>query len=253
MSKFFITGVSSGIGKALTKKLIQMGATVWGIARREYLLKELKKELNNTPKFFYTTMDQSEKNSWRSLLRSFTRKKFIPEIIIFNAAISQNDLQSNIDVETLEKIMEVNFLGVMRGISALLPMVKPGTQFITISSFSALKGSGREGIGYAASKAALSVGFESLYQKYKDKGIIFKTIYFGPISSGMGPFKRNIPFVLSENQAVKFIIDSIGNSKGQFYYPKSIFFIFKIIKLLPPNIYFKILSQMEFIHTKLKG
>ena len=252
MRKYFITGVSSGIGRALTKKLVIMGETVWGIARRKHLLKELKKELNNTPKFIYTTMDQAENNSWHSLIRSFVRRKFVPEIIIFNAAISQNDLQSGIKIETLKKIMEVNFLGVIQGINAILPMAKPGTQFITLSSFSALKGSGTEGIGYAASKAALSIGFESLYQKYKDKGIIFKTIYFGPISSGMGPFKKNVPFILSENQSIKFIIDSIKSNKGIFYYPRSIFFIFKIIKLLPANIYFKILSQMESIHIKLK-
>lgn len=252
MRKFFITGVSSGIGKALTKELIIMGEMVWGTARREYLLKELKKELNNTSKFIYTTIDQAEKNSWHSLLRSFRRRRFVPEIIMFNAAISQNDLQSGIEIETLEKIMEVNFLGVMRGINALLPMAKPGTQFIAISSFSALKGSGREGIGYAASKAALSVGFESLYQKYKDKGIIFKTIYFGPINSGMGPFKKNMPFILSENQAVKFIFDSTKSAKGQFFYPKSIFLIFKLIKLLPSNIYFNILSKMEALHIKLR-
>lgn len=252
MSKFLITGVSSGIGRALTNKLISEGETVWGIARREYLLKELNGELGNTAKFIYTTMDQAESSSWHSLIRSFKKRKFIPQIIIFNAAVSQDDLTNGIKMEALEKMLEVNFLGIMRGINALLPLAKPGTQFITISSFSALKGSATEGIGYAASKAALSIGFESLYQKYKDKHIIFKTIYFGPINSGMGPFKRNIPFILSENQAVKFIIDSTKSNKGQFFYPKSIFFIFKLIKLLPSNFYFKILSKMESIHIKLK-
>jgi len=252
MSKYLITGVSSGIGRALTKKLLIDGETVWGIARREQLLKNLKKELNNPTNFTYISMDQADKIGWQSLIKKFKKKDFIPKIIIFNAAISQNDLQSGIEIEVLEKLVEVNFLGVMRGISTLLPLVKSGTQFITISSFSALKGSGTEGIGYAASKAAVSIGFESLYQRYKDKGIIFKTIYFGPINSGMGLFKKNIPFILSENQAVKFIINSTKNSKGQFFYPRSIFLIFKIIKLLPSNIYFRILSRMESINLKFR-
>jgi len=251
MSKFLITGVSSGIGRALTKKLISSGESIWGIARRENLLKDLKRELGNSSNFEFTTIDQAKINNWYSLVKKLKRRKYIPEIIIFNAAISKNDLKYGIEIEALEEMMEVNFLGVMRGISALLPLVKPGTQFITISSFSALKGSGSEGIGYAASKAALSIGFESLYQKYKNKGIAFKTVYFGPINSGMGPFKKNIPFVLSEKQAVKYIISSTKISKGQFFYPRSIFLIFKIIKLLPANIYFKILSKMESLHLKL--
>lgn len=250
MGKYFITGVSSGIGRALTKKLISEKQIVWGVARRENLLKKLKLELNSE-NFFYSSLDLGKKTSWQSLVREFKEKKFIPQIIIFNAAISQNDLGEEIKIETLERTMKVNFLSIMRGINNLLPLTTIGTQFIAISSFSALKGSGVEGIGYAASKAALSIGFESLYQKFKDKGIIFKTIYFGPINSGMGPFKKNTPFILSENQAVNFIINCTKNNKGQFFYPKSIFFLFKLIKLLPVDVYFKILSKMESIHYRL--
>lgn len=251
MTKYLITGVSSGIGRTLTKELINRGGMVWGIARREKLLKTLKKEISSR-QFIYTIMDQTKNQSWQSLVRQFKKRRFNPEIIIFNAAISKNDLKDGINMDTLENIMEVNFLGIMRGINNLLPLVKPSAQMIGISSFSALKGSGVEGVGYAASKAALSIGFESLYQKYKKKGIIFKTIYFGPISSGMGPFKKNIPFILSEDQAVKSIINSISGKSGQYYYPKSIFFAFKIIKLFPPSVYFRILSMMEAAHSKLK-
>lgn len=251
MSKFLITGVSSGIGRALTKELILRGETVWGIARRQDLLKSLSKELDSK-NFIYTVMDQTHHQEWQSLVNFFKRKKFTPNIIIFNAAISQNDLLDGINLAALENMLDVNFLGIIRGIKSLLEIVKPKTQFIAISSFSSLKGSGLEGIGYAASKAALSVGFESLHQKYKDMGIIFKTIYFGPINSGMGPFRKNVPFILSENQAVKCIIDSTKSNRGQFFYPKNIFFIFKIIKLLPSDIYFKILTKMESIHSKLK-
>lgn len=250
MAKYLITGVSSGIGRALTKKLINNGNMVWGIARREKLLRSLKKEIDSK-KFTYTMGDQAKNRIWQSLLKQFKRRKFNPDVVIFNAAISENDLKDGINISALEDIMEINFLGIMRGINILLPFVKPAVQMIAISSFSALKGSGVEGIGYAASKAALSVGFESLYQKYKDKNIIFKTIYFGPVYAGMGPFKKYPLFVLSEGQAVKFIISSVKSKKVLYYYPKSIFFIMKLIKLLPSGIYFKILSKMESFRLKL--
>lgn len=252
MTKYLITGVSSGIGRTLTKELINRGGTVWGIARREKLLKTLKKEIGSR-QFIYTVMDQTKNQSWQSLVRQFKKRRFNPEIIIFNAAISKNDLRDGINIAILENIIEVNFLGVMRGINNLLPLIKPSAQIIGISSFSALKGSGVEGVGYAASKAALSIGFESLYQKYKNKGIIFKTIYFGPINSGMGSFKKNVPFILSENQAVKFIINSIKGKQGQYYYPRSIFFAMKLIKLLPSSVYFKILSIMESSHSRFQN
>lgn len=251
--QYFITGVSSGIGRALTKKLVLEGNIVWGIARREKLLKELKKELGDSENFIYTSIDQTRKNCWNTLIKKFKEKKFTPQIIIFNAAILQKDLTNGIDIKVFENLMNVNFLAVIRGIRSLLLLAKTGTQFIAISSFSALKGSGTEGIGYAASKSALAIGFESLYQKYKDKGILFKTIYFGPVNTGMGPFKDKTPFILSENQAVKSIIDSIKSNKGHFFYPKTIFLVFKLIKLMPANIYFRILSKMESIHLKQRS
>lgn len=250
MTKYFITGVSSGIGRSLTKELVLRGEFVWGTARREKLLRNLKRELNNSAKFIYAAIDQAEETDWESIIELFKRKKFIPKVIIFNAAISKNDLDNQIELESLEKMFKVNFLGVMKGISHLLPIVRPDSQFIAISSLSALKGSGTEGIGYASSKAALSIAFESLYQKYKKSGLLFKTIFFGPIRSGMNPFNGNTPFMISENQAINFIIHSIQSKQGQHYYPKSIFLIMKLIKLLPSSIYFKMLSIMESLHSR---
>ncbi len=56
MKNVLVTGVSSGIGRILTKKLIDQGFRVWGIARREDLLKSLKKELRSK-NFFYLVVD----------------------------------------------------------------------------------------------------------------------------------------------------------------------------------------------------
>lgn len=249
---YLITGVSSGIGRALTKKLVGSGNTVWGTARRKELLVDLKKELHNSPRFIYTAVDQGKENDWKLITRSFKGKKIFPQVIIFNAAVSENDLESYINLKSLEKTFEVNFLGIMRGVNNLLPIVKTNSQFIAISSFSALKGNSSESIGYASSKAALSIAFESLHQKYKEHGIIFKTIFFGPINSGMSPFKKGVPFALSEDKAVESIINAVKSKEVHHYYPKSIFFIFRLIKLLPSSLYFKILSRMDSIHLKFK-
>lgn len=250
MNKFLITGVSSGIGRALTKNLIAMNYFVWGIARREDALKQLKKQVGSR-KFTFSVMDQASDKHWIALIKRLKKRGFIPNVIIFNAAVQKLDLDENIDINNLKHTLNVNFLGIMKGIQSLLPLIKAGSQIVAISSFSAFKGSRVEGVGYAASKAALSIGFESLHQYFKKKGILFKTIFFGPINSGMGPFKK-APFIISEKKAVQFIIKSLYGKQGQYYYPKTIFFVMKLIKLLPSSIYFKILSMMEYLHQKLQ-
>lgn len=252
MKKLLITGVSSGIGKALTKRLVEEGNFVWGIARRGYLLKQLQKEVVNDSRFIYSQFDIAPEGSWDKLIKQMKRKKFIPDVVIFNAAINNNDLLPFPALEITKKIFNVNFFSVIEGVKALIKVAKPGAQFIAISSLSALKGSGIEGIGYPASKAALSIAFESLHRKFGDR-YRFKTIYFGPVASGMGPFKKALPIILSEEQAVDVIIRAINSNKILYYAPNSLVLIFKLIKLLPQSIYFMLLSLVENTHLKLKN
>ena len=249
-SKVLITGVSSGIGRVLTKRLITDGHIVWGIARRLSLLETLEKELGKSNRLTTCNVDISRPDSWSKLCQQMKRKKFIPEIIIFNAATNRNDFSPSLDSMTTREIFNVNFFSIIAGVENLLKFVKIGTQFIAISSLSALKGSGVEGIGYPASKAALSIAFESLYRKFGDK-YSFKTIYFGPIAGGMGPFKKILPIILSESQAVDKIVNVIKSRKLIHYAPQSIFFALRVMKFLPSGVYFALLARIESFHLKL--
>lgn len=248
--KILVTGVSSGIGRALIKRLVKEGNFTWGIARREELLKNLQKEIGERNKFYYSLMDVSISDNWQKLIDAMKKKKFTPDIIVFNAAINSNDLSGGLNSTATREIFNINFLSIMEGIESLMKFVKPHTQFIAISSLSALKGSGVEGVGYPASKAALSIAFESLHQRYKGQHH-FKTVYFGPVASGMGPFKKTWPIILSEDQAVKAIIKAIKSKQAIHYSPTFLFLVLRVMKVLPPSLYFFILSRIEQLHLKL--
>lgn len=250
ISKVLITGVSSGIGRALTKKLILNGHNVWGIARRKELLETLEIQVKNNSSLIVSSIDIAKTDSWSKLCFDLQREKFIPNIIIFNAAVNESDLNP-LNPKLTKEIFNVNFFSIIIGVKYLLHFVKRGTQFIVISSLSALKGSGVEGIGYPASKAAISVAFESLQRKFGNK-YSFKTIYFGPIAAGMGPFKKVLPVILSEEEAVEKIIKVMKSKQIIHYYPGSIFFTLKMIKFFPSNIYLDVLSKLETLHLKLK-
>ena len=242
MEKVLVVGASSGVGRALTERLVLNGYIVWGVARRMDLLSDTKKKLGSN--FCFSSCDVSEEKDWLKLVRALNGRKFIPQIVIFCAAILENDLSPEFDTKILKKIVSINFLGIIIGVEKLLKVVKPNAQFIAISSSSAFKGSGEEGIGYAASKAALSIAFESLYLKFKNK-IRFKTIFFGPIRTGMNPFIKQTPFVLSEKAAVDTVIAAISNNKVQYYSPWNVFFAINLAKLLPSFIYLHLLEQLD--------
>lgn len=247
--KILITGVSSGIGRALTKELIASGNSVFGIARREKLLSSLQKEVTNPKKYFYCVADLTKKESWKKIVTSFKKRKFIPDVVIFNAAILRNDLNTQIDLKVNRELFEANYFSILDGINNLLPLLKQGSQVIAISSLSSQKGSGSEGIGYSASKAALSISFESLTQKFKNL-IKFKIIFFGPIKTGMNPFSKHSILSISENQAVDTLIDAINSNKVFFYNPKIIFLVLNCIKLISQKIYFILLDIIDNMHDR---
>lgn len=250
MSNILITGVSSGIGRALAKRLITNGHQIWGVARRKKLLDNLTKEIGGNNHSFFTPMDVAGAGNWPKLIKKMSDNKFIPEMVIFNAAVLKNDLTPEFSTKTTQEIFAVNFFSIMVGVEYLLKFVKLGTQFIAISSLSAFKGSGVEGVGYPGSKAALSIAFESLHQKYNGQHH-FKTVYFGPVASGMGPFKKIWPVVLSEEKAVGTIIKAMEGKQIIHYSPRVLFLILKLMKIMPPSLYFCTLSLIERFHLKL--
>lgn len=243
-NKMFITGTSSGLGLALVKRFNDNGNSVWGVARRALLLRNLKKELKYPEKYFYSAVDVTEKDAWKKITRSLKSKRFYPDIVIFNAAILKNDLGDQVDISKTREMMETNYFAVIQGVKELMPLLPQGSQVIAISSSSAFKGSGEAGMGYAASKAALSIAFESLYLKYRNK-IHFKTIFFGPIKTGMNPFIKHTFLTLSEDDAVNTIIAAISDKKVQYYSPWSLFVALKLAKLLPSSIYFRLLGVID--------
>lgn len=223
--KILITGISSGIGQALAQQLEGNGYKVFGVSRRN-------------------GYDVSKKGAWEKIVLQMKKAKFTPDVVVFNAAINPNDLSSTLDLTLTKKIFAVNFFSILEGIKILTFYVKPHTHFITISSTSAFKGGSFEGVGYASSKAALSIAFESLYQHYKNK-FLFSTIYFGPVKTKMRLGRKNPPLTLSKEQAAKNIIEVIENKTPIAYYPRVAFLLVKLIKLLPFNMHLRIFPVLE--------
>lgn len=244
MKNVLITGVSSGIGRELTKKLTEDGHNIFGLARRKNLLEELKRELNIS-NFAYRVMDLSAPNSWKHLIKNLNQKKFKPDVIIFNAAINKNDLLKNINMIFLEEMIKVNFLSIIEGVQTIIEKYPKPLHFIAISTTSSFKGNYREGLGYSASKAALSVAFESLYQKYFSSRIKFSTIFFGPIETDMNRFIKATPFTVTTDRAVKCIIKAMNEKKPFYYYPRIIFLFLKVSRLLPNTLFFKLWNKLQ--------
>ena len=84
MRKMWITGASSGIGKALAIKFANEGWKVAASARRENLLKELSDKYQNIQSF---PLDVTDSDKCKSVFKDIVEKFENIEICVFGTGI----------------------------------------------------------------------------------------------------------------------------------------------------------------------
>lgn len=240
-----VIGASTGIGSNLTKRLVQQGNRVWGVARRIDLLEDLSKSIGGPLPLKVSQADISKIPDLQALAREFAASGFVPDVVVINAGIYKQDMTDNIDPIVCEEILRVNFFGAINCVSALKPIMSKSGQFIAISSSSALKGSAFEGAGYAASKAALTVAFESFQMKWSKLGLVFTTIFYGPLDSSMRRTKGGSIFETSAEKAVQTILNAIDQRLPVYHQPAILFLLLRIAKILPSRLYLAFLTFAE--------
>ena len=230
--KILVIGASTGIGEKLTNALLSNGNKVWAVARRIEGSQTSRVDISNFSDVMKLAIDLKVAN-------------FTPDVVVINAGIYQNDIADNVNVQICESMLKTNFMGAIHCVHALKSLVPASAQFIAISSSSALKGSSFEGAGYAASKAALTVAFESFHMKWSKTGPLFTTIFFGPLDTSLRRTKGGSVFLTSAESAVQLIIKAMVQRKPIYHQPKSLFFLLRLLKVLPPSLYLRLLTFIE--------
>jgi short-subunit dehydrogenase len=161
-----ITGASSGIGRALTCKLVkEHNCRVIGIGQSEAKMKSLIDELSyQHDAFRYKIFDVSEPEAWNEFAKELLDNNVQVDLLINNAGTMPEFNRSvNYTEEEISRCFDVNFHAVRYGIKALLPVLRKSTMpgIVNISSAAALCSLIGTGI-YGATKAALKAYTESL-------------------------------------------------------------------------------------------
>lgn len=223
--KIFITGVSSGIGKALAELLLREGHEVWGVARRSVDL----------PKLMFSQCDVSLQEDVDRVTVELKSKNFIPDIVVLNAGVYEVDMQDAYDHKVASRVNDINLYGALIWVEKLLPdfLARKNGQFIAISSVVAYRPDPSSS-SYPASKAALSMAFRSFRLRYQDSGVRFKSVHFGPIDTPIIPRSKKRVWIASADQAASYIQKVITSRRSKFFYPWNSWLI-RLTSFLPDN------------------
>ena len=238
----WITGASSGIGRALAIKFANEGWTVAASARRENLLEELKQENNNINSYPLDVTNVDQCNSvFKKILDDFENI----EICVFGTGINDAKSEKEFNLDKVRKIMEVNFFGTMNSINSIYKYFseKKSGQISIISSVAGYRGLPAAG-AYCASKSALTSFAESLYFDMIKKNVRVKLINPGFIKTQMTDKNNSpMPMIKSPEFAANEIYIGLINKKSfEIHFPKTFTFLMKILKILPSWLYFKLIN-----------
>ncbi len=167
-----ITGGSSGIGKALTRVFGEKGSTVVITGRNQDDLDRAVKEMELSGiSAMGIVSDVSHEADNKSMAAAVMAKYGRIDILINNAGISMRSVFSEVDMEVVRKVMDINFYGVLYATRYCLEeIVKNKGSVVGISSIAGYRGlPGRA--GYSASKFALNGFLEVLRTELLHTGV----------------------------------------------------------------------------------
>jgi len=208
-----VTGASSGIGEAISKRLTDAGHQVTGLAR------DFGKCSLHTARFHPVSMDFTRIDSLPDQLK--TLQKQLPHInaVVCCAGRGQFGSLEEFSYEQIRSLIELNFLSQAYVVRTFLPGMKQAGSgdILMIGSEAALSG-GRKGAIYCASKFALRGFVQALRDECSSNGIrttiinpgMVKTDFFTDLAFAPGDSEAN--YILPED--IADIAEMVLNSRS---------------------------------------
>jgi short-subunit dehydrogenase len=237
-----VTGASSGIGRALAVRLGREGARVALVARNAAELEAAAEEVRAAGgEAFALPCDVAERGAVGSAAAAAVARLGRVDLLVNNAGYGRHRPFLRWDVEDMERVMRVNYLGSLYWTKALLPaMVERGEGWIVFIASVAGHIASPDESAYAASKFAQVALAESLSLEVEDRGVHVLTVCPGVIDT---PFfdaeaLARMPEVARRSMVgpealVDAILAALARGRHRLTYPRRFALAYPLRELLP--------------------
>ncbi|BCJ85338.1 SDR family NAD(P)-dependent oxidoreductase [Effusibacillus dendaii] len=240
-----ITGASSGIGWQTALAFAEKGARLAVTARSADKLHELADLIRKKGgECFVAPADVTDADSVRQAAELVGNHYARIDILVNNAGFGVFKPVLEMDMQTVEEMMNVNYFGMVRFIQAVVPiMIRQNFgHVVNVASLAGFMAAPTHG-AYAATKFAVIGLSEALREEVRPQGILVSTVNPGPIDTPF--FERadlnHIPpiarrFMLKPDKVAQSIVRAIEQEIPQVVIPGGMVPVIKI-KALMPNLF----------------
>lgn len=240
-----VTGGGNGVGRELVLQLLKKRTTVIAIDINLEALNETVKMAGNNNKLFVYQVDISNKEAVFTFAEQVIKEHKKVDGIINNAGIIQPFIHLNeLEMDRIERVMNINFYGTLYMVKAFLPhlLKRPEAHIVNISSMGGfLPVPGQS--AYGASKAAVKLLSEGLASELIDTNVKVSVIIPGGIatdikknsniSSKVSADNKKTNLILTPQKAAELIIQAMEKNKFRAYIGKDCKMMNVLYKLSP--------------------
>jgi NAD(P)-dependent dehydrogenase (short-subunit alcohol dehydrogenase family) len=172
-----ITGISKGIGRAVTEQLLQYGAKVigWGLSAPEYTHENLS---------FYKCNVRNLKEVEEVANKTFAEQGERVDILVNNSGLGYFGNFDEMSPEQFIEIFEVNVYGIYHTCRMVIPKMKAAQSghIVNLSSIAGLEGLPQVA-AYCGAKHAVRGITQSLFKELREDGIKVTGVYPGSVKT----------------------------------------------------------------------
>jgi len=226
-----VTGASSGIGRALALRLAREGARLALVARREAELEALAAEIRaGSGEALVLPFDVADRDQARQACRSALAHFGTVDLLVNNAGYGHHRRFVDWDVDDMERMLRVNYLGALYFTKELLPqMLERERGWLVFMASVAGKIASPEESAYAASKFAMVGLAAALSLEVEDAGVhvltvcpgVFRTPFFDEEALERMP-PVALRSMLEPEQLVEAVLAALAEGKHELTYPRRI-------------------------------
>ncbi len=203
-------GVSTGIGFGIAKQLAKDGMDIIlmdiGKSSLDQCCKEIERDYPVRALGVLLDLTSSDHiQNAKIIVQSFTKKL---DVLVNNAGIFPPESRlGDLEIETWEKVLEINLTGAFKMIHSFLPMMSRGSSIINMASRAGKRPAPLYG-AYSVSKAGLIMLTKNIAVEYADQGIRANALCPGQIYTDLNE-KRYIEEAAKNNITMEKHIENI--------------------------------------------
>ena len=244
----WIVGASSGIGQALAHALHQQGAQVAVSARNAASLTQFA---STHPGALVLPLDVSDAAALRGAVQTIVAQHGRIDLTVFCAGHYRAMQASSFDLADARRHMDINYLGALNLLDALLPQLRAqalaaqGGHLSLVSSVAGFRAL-PQSLAYGPSKAALTHLGEALYLDLRPLDLGVSVVHPGFVATPLTAQNRfAMPALIQPVQAAQAMLDGWARGQFELHFPRRFTHLLKALRLLPYRLYFALVKRIK--------